>query len=535
MPDHADTFSPRLSLPYLQAAQAQKHVTHNEALERLDVLVQLTVESFAENTPPPLPEEGQVWVVGSSPTGAWAAQPGALAAWANGGWLFVDPRPGWQAVQGVDLRLFNGNGWVTPLPALNNLPGLGVNSAYDANNRVAVSADATLLNHEGAGHQLKINKDSASDTASLLFQTGFSGRAEIGTAGNDAFSVKVSPDGTNWHNALIINKNSGEVSLPNGLSVAGSAELPGLASDANDTGTVTSEHTRVVIASTSSRASSSLSFVLCSLGAEANAAGSGVFCSASSLSNSSRSGVVGSLECETAANDTLVAGSNRVVNNISRSLAMGYAASGSRSSANRKIHLLGTYGEIQIAGGLTSGHTFSDFAEMFANATGLEIPLGTIVTEENGAVRPAGPGDEISGVVSATAVVTAGDTPFSWQGRYLYDEWGCPITEEIPDPDHEGDGPASLISVQKENPAWNPDAPQIPRSKRPGQWTRVGLLGQVFTRVGEGVKPGDRIAAVDGIGVTSSDRTGLRCMTITVPYDAEKGYGVARCLINIRV
>ena len=41
-----------LLLPYILAAQAQKHVTHNEALERLDSIVQLTVTAFDATTPP---------------------------------------------------------------------------------------------------------------------------------------------------------------------------------------------------------------------------------------------------------------------------------------------------------------------------------------------------------------------------------------------------------------------------------------------------------------------------------------------------
>lgn len=35
--------STHLSLPYLAPAQAQKHVTHNEGLRMLDVLVQLSL------------------------------------------------------------------------------------------------------------------------------------------------------------------------------------------------------------------------------------------------------------------------------------------------------------------------------------------------------------------------------------------------------------------------------------------------------------------------------------------------------------
>lgn len=527
--------SARLGLPYLQAAQAQKHVTHNAALERLDVLVQLTLESFSQNAPPAVASDGQIWVVGASPTGAWAQSSGELAVWSNGGWLFITPQPGWHAASGGDFRVFDGAGWVTPAPDIAHVPGLGINTGFDAINRLSVSAPATLLNHEGGGHRVTINKSGTADTASVVFQTGFSGRSEIGAIGNNDFGVKVSQDGSDWTTALQIDSASGVATFPTGLTVAGHCALPALRSHATDTGTVTAEHTRAVIASASSRAAGNLAFVLCSSGGVANSAGSGVFCSASSETNGSRSGIVGSLECETAASDTFIAGSNRVINNVARSLALGYSASGARSTANRKLHLLGASGDIQIAGSLTSSHTFSDFAEMFPNAEGVAIPLGTIVTEECGEVRPAGEGDEIAGVVTATAVVTAGDTPFAWQGRYLSDEWGQPIMETIPDPDHEGDDPAPLIEVRKENPAWNPDAPQIPRSARPDQWTRVGLLGQVFTRVAGDVLPGDRLSAAGGIGVRSAARSGLRCMTITRPFDPDKGYAVARCLINVKV
>ena len=38
------TTTPRLGLPFIKAAQAQKHVSHNAALERLDSIVQLCVQ-----------------------------------------------------------------------------------------------------------------------------------------------------------------------------------------------------------------------------------------------------------------------------------------------------------------------------------------------------------------------------------------------------------------------------------------------------------------------------------------------------------
>lgn len=54
-----------------------------------------------------------------------------------------------------------------------------------------------------------------------MFQTGWSGRAEIGTAGSDDLALKVSADGSLWHTALSVAAATGAVSLSQGLSVAG--------------------------------------------------------------------------------------------------------------------------------------------------------------------------------------------------------------------------------------------------------------------------------------------------------------------------
>ena len=220
--------SANLSLPYLQAAQAQKHVTHNAALEILDLTAQLSVQAFGATTPPLSPTEGHVWALGAGASGDWAGHGGELAGWSNGGWVFVTPRPGWRAAQGIDLRLWDGSAWVAPsvVPDLQNLPGVGINTTSDVTNKLAVASEAVLFSHAGAGHQVKVNKAAAGDTASLLFQTGWSGRAEMGLAGNDDWSLKVSPDGSGWTTALMANRTTGLVTLSNGLSVAGSLTLP---------------------------------------------------------------------------------------------------------------------------------------------------------------------------------------------------------------------------------------------------------------------------------------------------------------------
>mgnify|MGYP003782882907 FL=1 len=62
--------SPRLDLPFIMAGQALKHITHNEALQRLDALVQPLVESTTLTTPPASPLPGEAWIVPSDATGA---------------------------------------------------------------------------------------------------------------------------------------------------------------------------------------------------------------------------------------------------------------------------------------------------------------------------------------------------------------------------------------------------------------------------------------------------------------------------------
>jgi hypothetical protein len=203
--------SPRLALPLLQPSQAQKHVTHNEALQILDLAVQLSVEAIDQKTPPATPGQGEMFALGTAPTGAWAGQDNHLAAWIDAGWWFVAPRPGWRLwdKDSGSLRVWNGAAWLPPTIATDNLDRLGVGTTADATNRLAVKGAATLLNHDGAGHQLKINKAAADDTASLLFQSAWTGHAEMGLAGDTAFAIKVSPDGAAWAEALRFDPASG--------------------------------------------------------------------------------------------------------------------------------------------------------------------------------------------------------------------------------------------------------------------------------------------------------------------------------------
>lgn len=222
-----------LSLPLILPAQAQKHVTHNEALVKLDLMVQLAVISRTLTTPPPLPTIGDRHIVAAGATGPWVGQTGRIALYTEAGWQFTQPLNGWQAYVMAESQMafFNGLTWIALSDGPFTVGRLGVSATSDATNRLAVSSPATLLNHAGAGHQLKLNKAAAGDTASLLFQTGFSGRAEMGTAGSDDFSVKVSADGSTFFTALEADAATGEVTLPEPLHLGGQAADPATPAD----------------------------------------------------------------------------------------------------------------------------------------------------------------------------------------------------------------------------------------------------------------------------------------------------------------
>jgi Protein of unknown function (DUF2793) len=108
--------SPNLILPYIIAAQAQKHVTHNEALRGLDALVQLMVLDKDLSSPPGSPADGDRYIVAASPTGAWSGQAGKIAAWQDGAWAFYTPREGWRAWLADEDKLFfwDGSDWIAP-------------------------------------------------------------------------------------------------------------------------------------------------------------------------------------------------------------------------------------------------------------------------------------------------------------------------------------------------------------------------------------------------------------------------------------
>lgn len=135
--------SPRLALPLLAAGQAQKEITHNEALTLLDLLTHPVIESAELTAPPADPVAGQMWRVGPAPTGIWSGQAGRIAALTEGGWRYINVFEGlilWDKSRAKQIRFHQG-AWIEP----NNIPEPTGGTVIDVEARATIANIAALL------------------------------------------------------------------------------------------------------------------------------------------------------------------------------------------------------------------------------------------------------------------------------------------------------------------------------------------------------------------------------------------------------
>jgi len=136
--------TPILELDELAAAQSQPEVIVNAAFRALEAAMQISAIGY-QNDPPGSPAEGDRYLVGATPTGAWAGHAQEVAYY-SGGWQFLDPLPGWRAyVPGDSEYVFDesSSGYWEP-------GGGGGASPYDVGAMVAgvPDADAVCLRYK---------------------------------------------------------------------------------------------------------------------------------------------------------------------------------------------------------------------------------------------------------------------------------------------------------------------------------------------------------------------------------------------------
>jgi Protein of unknown function (DUF2793) len=181
-----------LVLPFLAVGQAQKHVTVNEALRKLDALVQMSVVSATTLAEPSSPPDGVVYIVPPGKTGAhWSAYAGhALAYYRDGAWAEIAPREGWLAFvkDAGRLLVYRGASW-SPAAA-----GLADANIFTATQTFA-SPHAASLSPQIIEEELTLSGASATSATaipngSICF--GVSERVTQAVTGASSFKIGIS-------------------------------------------------------------------------------------------------------------------------------------------------------------------------------------------------------------------------------------------------------------------------------------------------------------------------------------------------------
>ncbi len=195
-----------LNIALVASNQAQKEVTVNAAITAIEAILNRGVIDLGLNTPPVSPAVGDLYIIGAAPTGAWASNANDVAYYQSG-WKFINPNEGmrlWVNDENI-VYTWDGAAWTASTAMM------GVNATADSTNKLTVKSDAVLFDNNGTDSKVKVNKNAAANTASHLFQTSYSGRAEFGLIGDDNFQVKVSSDGSTWYQSYVITKTTGDI------------------------------------------------------------------------------------------------------------------------------------------------------------------------------------------------------------------------------------------------------------------------------------------------------------------------------------
>lgn len=123
----------------------------------LPVYIQIdssTINSYdvlnSQNTPPISPNTGDVYLVGTVPTGAWVGQAKDIAEWNGSGWVFTDGVQGdflYNATNALTYIFRSGN-WVqtTGIPALNNGNTISSGLRIGTNNARSLTFETNNVN-----------------------------------------------------------------------------------------------------------------------------------------------------------------------------------------------------------------------------------------------------------------------------------------------------------------------------------------------------------------------------------------------------
>jgi hypothetical protein len=175
----------------------------------------------------------------------------------------------------------------------------------------------------------------------------------------------------------------------------------------------------------------------------------------------------------------------------------------------------------------TSGADYAEYFEWVDENPDKEDRRGYFVSLDGDKIKIAEPRDYVLGVTSGNPVVI-GNGGDDWYNKYLHDDFGGFIYEDVPEAiekiDENGnvvkDANGNPVMVEtgqiikngrlKLNPDYDPTQEYISRSQRP-EWSPVGMLGALAVR-DDGTCEANGFAKVTdgGTATKSADGTGYR-------------------------
>ncbi|MFV0411296.1 MAG: DUF2793 domain-containing protein [Paracoccus sp. (in: a-proteobacteria)] len=201
-----------LQLPYLAAAQAQKHVTHNEALRILDGIVQMAVVNRVQTAPPVSPAEGSRYIPASPSGGEWAGWENSVAYWTDGAWMRLMPAAGWTAwiEDEAQAVVWTGSSWVPMADAMGFIAQSSAvevaRSASGATSSIVI-IDETLTGLSGA------TVDSSVTIPNRAVVTAVTVRTSATISGATSFDCGIAGDPSKFGGSLGVSAGSTNVGV----------------------------------------------------------------------------------------------------------------------------------------------------------------------------------------------------------------------------------------------------------------------------------------------------------------------------------
>lgn len=206
----SDDASPRLGLPYVAAAQAQKHVIVNEAFMRLDGLVQTAAESRVTAAQPASPADGAIYILPASPTGAaWTGRPaGTVMRFEAGGWAALPVSEGhlaWLKDENAAV-VFDGAAWAA-FPAV---------AATPASRTLVASPGGATIGVEVREQEVTVS-GATTNTSIVIPSRGIvlavSTRTTLAVTGASSYSCGISGEAGKFGSSLGIALNSSNIGV----------------------------------------------------------------------------------------------------------------------------------------------------------------------------------------------------------------------------------------------------------------------------------------------------------------------------------